>query len=135
MSGSAFQPKLPPDVRFLPSHEWARKEGDEVVVGISDYAQHNLGDIVFVELPKAGAAFAAGAAFGVVESVKAAGDIYLPVAGKVTAVNERLAGEPELVNRDCYGEGWIVRIAPDDPGQWETLLSAGDYEKTLPAEA
>jgi glycine cleavage system H protein len=119
------------DVRFTPSHEWARKEGSELVIGISDHAQHELGDIVFVDLPKAGAAFAAKACFGVVESVKAASDIFLPVGGKITAVNDELTDHPELINKDCYGEGWIVRIAPDDPAAWDTLLSAADYEKTF----
>jgi glycine cleavage system H protein len=119
------------DVRFAPSHEWARKEGSEMVIGISDHAQHELGDIVFVDLPKLGTVFAAKAGFGVVESVKAASDVYLPVGGKITAVNEGLADHPELINKDCYGEGWIVRIAPDDPAEWDALLSAEDYEKTL----
>jgi glycine cleavage system H protein len=119
------------DVRFAPSHEWARKEGSELVIGISDHAQHELGDIVFVDLPKAGAAFAAKASFSVVESVKAASDIYLPVGGKITAINEELIDHPELINKDCYGGGWIVRIAPDNSAEWDTLLSAADYEKTL----
>jgi glycine cleavage system H protein len=119
------------DVRFAPSHEWARKEGSELVIGISDHAQHELGDIVFVDLPKIGAAFAAKAGFGVVESVKAASDVYLPVGGKIAAVNEALADHPELINKDCYGEGWIVRMVPDNPAEWDALLSAEDYEKTL----
>jgi glycine cleavage system H protein len=119
------------DLRFAPSHEWARKEGSELVIGISDHAQHELGDIVFVDLPKIGAAFAAKAGFGVVESVKAASDIYLPVGGKITAVNEELIDHPELINKDCYGAGWIVRIASDNTAEWEALLSAEEYEKTL----
>jgi glycine cleavage system H protein len=115
--------------RFAATHEWARKEGGELVIGISDHAQHSLGDIVYVDLPKPGAVFKAGAVFGVVESVKAASDIYLPVGGKIAAVNEALAERPELINRDCYGEGWIARMVPEDPSAWEGLLSAGEYGK------
>ena len=123
------------NTRFAATHEWARKEGAELVIGISDHAQHSLGDIVFVELPKTGAVFAAGASFGVVASVKAASDVYLPVAGKVLAVNERLAGEPELINKDCYGEGWILRMAPEDGGAWAGLLDAAAYDKIAGEEA
>jgi glycine cleavage system H protein len=118
-------------VRFAPTHEWARKEREEWVIGISDHAQHSLGDIVFVDLPKVGAVFKAGTPFGVVESVKAASDIYLPAAGKITAVNEALREQPELINRDCYGEGWIVRFLPENPGEWEELLTREAYEKTV----
>jgi glycine cleavage system H protein len=122
---------LSSDIRFAPTHEWARKEGSELVIGISDHAQHELGDIVFMDLPKIGAAFAAKTSFGVVESVKAASDLYLPVGGKISAVNKELGEHPELINKDCYGGGWIVRIVPDDPAEWDALLSAEDYEKTL----
>jgi len=122
--------KLDTEARYAKSHEWARKDGSELVIGISDHAQHSLGDIVYVDLPKVGASIAAGAAFGVVESVKAASDLYLPVAGKVTAVNEVLADKPDLINKDCYGEGWIVKIAPTDAAAFDALLSAEDYEKT-----
>jgi glycine cleavage system H protein len=119
------------NIRFAPTHEWARKEGEELVIGISDHAQHSLGDIVFVDLPKTGAVFKAGTPFGVVESVKAASDIYLPAAGKITAVNEALGEHPELINQDCYGEGWIVRFLPENPGEWEGLLTREAYEKTI----
>jgi glycine cleavage system H protein len=119
--------ELPAGTRFAPSHEWARKEGGEFVVGISDHAQHSLGDIVFVDLPKAGAAFAAGASFGVVESVKAASDLYLPLGGTITAVNGELVEQPELINRDCYGDGWILRLRPDNPAEWDALLAPADY--------
>jgi glycine cleavage system H protein len=119
----------PEGTRFAATHEWARKEGGELVIGISDHAQKSLGDIVYVDLPQAGAVFKAGAVFGVVESVKAASDVYLPAAGKVAAVNGALAEHPELINRDCYGEGWIVRIAPEDPAAWDGLLSPADYGK------
>ncbi|MDR0589682.1 MAG: glycine cleavage system protein GcvH, partial [Spirochaetaceae bacterium] len=103
-------------------------------VGISDHAQQSLGDIVYVDLPKTGTTFAAHTPFGVVESVKAASDVYLPVGGRITAVNDRLAEEPGLINQDCYGEGWLVRVLPDKPEEWEALLSPEAYEKTLQAE-
>jgi glycine cleavage system H protein len=121
--------KLDTEARYASSHEWAKKEGAEFVIGISDHAQHSLGDIVYVDLPKVGASFAKGAAFGVVESVKAASDLYLPLGGKVTAVNAALAEKPDLINKDCYGEGWIVRIAATEASEWDALLSAADYEK------
>ncbi len=121
--------KLDQDARYTESHEWIRKDGDEFVIGISDHAQHSLGDIVFVDLPKAGAVLAAKAAFGVIESTKAASDIYMPVAGKVSAVNEALADSPELINKDCYKEGWIIKIVPDNMDDCNKLLSAEDYGK------
>ncbi|WP_304226474.1 glycine cleavage system protein GcvH [Gracilinema caldarium] len=121
--------KLDERCRYAKTHEWARKEGNELVIGISDHAQHSLGDIVFVDLPKVGASFGAGAAFGVVESVKAASDIYVPVAGKITAVNSQLQDSPDLINKDPYGDGWIVRLAPEDPSAFDKLLSPADYEK------
>lgn len=121
--------KLDTEARYASSHEWARKAGAEIVIGISDHAQHSLGDIVFVDLPKVGSSLAKGAAFGVVESVKAASDLYSPLTGKVTAVNTALADKPDLINKDCYGEGWIIRIAATQAAEWEGLLSAADYEK------
>lgn len=121
--------KLDERCRYSKTHEWARREGNELVIGISDHAQHSLGDIVFVDLPKVGASFGAGAAFGVVESVKAASDIYVPVAGKITAVNSQLQDSPDLINKDPYGDGWIVRLAPEDPSAFDKLLSPADYEK------
>ncbi|MDR1374681.1 MAG: glycine cleavage system protein GcvH [Treponema sp.] len=126
--------KLDPNVRYAVSHEWARREDAELVIGISDHAQHSLGDIVYVDLPKAGSVFAARASFGVVESVKAASDIYLPVGGKITAVNGALTEEPALINQDCYGAGWLVRMSPDDPAAWDGLLAPADYEKLAAAE-
>lgn len=126
--------KLDNQARYAKSHEWARKEGMELVVGISDHAQESLGDIVFVDLPKVGARFTAGTTFGVIESVKAASDLYLPVDGTVSAVNSALAEKPDLVNKDCYGAGWLVKITPADPQQWDTLLSAQEYEKTAAEE-
>jgi glycine cleavage system H protein len=125
---------LDTNARYRDSHEWIRKEGDEMVVGISDHAQHSLGDIVYVDLPKPGAVFAAGVSFGVIESVKAASDLYLPMGGRISAVNGRLAGEPALVNQDCYGAGWLVKLIPDNPAEWDALLPPAEYEKIAAAE-
>ncbi len=126
--------KIDTEARYAKSHEWAKKAGAEFVIGISDHAQHSLGDIVYVDLPKIGATFAKGAAFGVVESVKAASDLYLPVAGKVTAVNTALTDKPDLVNKDCYGDGWIVKVTPSNPAEMEELLTPADYEKIAEEE-
>ncbi len=126
--------KIDPDCRYRSSHEYARKDGGEIVVGISDHAQEALGDIVFVELAEAGKTVAQGDAIGVVESVKAASDIYAPVSGKVTAVNPALQGDPSLVNKDCYGSGWLLRIAPSAAGEWAGLMDAGAYEKEIGKE-
>lgn len=100
----------PAELQYSKSHEWIRIEGDEATVGITDYAQDALGDVVYVDLPQVGASYDAEAVFGVVESVKAASDLYLPVAGEILAVNEALANRPELINSDPYGEGWLVKI-------------------------
>jgi glycine cleavage system H protein len=127
--------KLDANARYAESHEWARKDGNEIVIGISDHAQESLGDIVFAELPRPGTVFKAGASFGVVESVKAASDVYAPVGGKVRAVNEALADQPELVNKDCYGEGWFIRVEPDDPADWDKLLPPAEYERLAGAKA
>jgi glycine cleavage system H protein len=126
--------KLDADVRYAPTHEWARREGSEWRIGISDHAQHSLGDIVFVDLPKPGTAFAAKAVFGVVESVKAASDVYLPVAGTITGVNEALGEHPELINQDCYGKGWLVKMSPGKAEDWDTLLSPEAYEAAAASE-
>jgi glycine cleavage system H protein len=126
--------KLDDKVRYAKTHEWARKEGGLIVVGISDYAQHSLGDIVFVDLPKPGSSFKAGAVVGAVESVKAASDLYLPVSGKIGEVNGALSGSPETVNKDCYGEGWMVKVEPENPADFDVLLSPADYEKIAQTE-
>lgn len=120
-----------PELHYARSHEWARLEDDGMVtIGISDHAQEALGDVVFVELPDEGAELAAGDEAGVVESVKAASDIYAPVAGTVVAVNGELEDNPEIVNSDPYQDGWFYRIQPTDVGELETLLlSAEDYQK------
>ena len=118
-------------VRYLPSHEWARQEGDLVVVGISDHAQHLLGDLVYVELPQVGKTVTKGQECAVVESVKAASDVYAPVSGEVVEVNEALNGSPETVNSDPYGQGWICKVKPSNLDELNTLLSADDYQKSI----
>ena len=127
--------KVPHDLRFLKSHEWARLETDgTVTVGISDHAQQALGDLVFVEAPEAGRRVAAGEAIAVVESVKAASDVYSPVSGEIVPGNADLGGQPELINQDPYGAGWIMRIRPDDKQQFGAMLDARGYEAQLAAE-
>ena len=126
--------KIDPDCRYRSSHEYARKDGGEIVVGISDHAQEALGDIVFVELAAVGKTVAQGDAIGVIESVKAASDIYAPVSGKVAAVNAALQGDPSLVNKDCYGSGWLLRIAPSAAAEWAGLMDASAYEKEIGKE-
>lgn len=117
---------IPENLQYAKSHEWLRAEADgTAVVGITDYAQAALGDITFVQLPKVGAALKKGETFGVVESVKAASDLYAPVAGTVTAVNDKLNGTPETVNQDPYQTGWIMRIKPSAPA--EGLMDAKAY--------
>jgi glycine cleavage system H protein len=120
---------LPPELKYTASHEWARLEDDGTVsVGITDHAQQQLGDIVFVEPPKAGRKVDAGESVGVVESVKAASDIYAPIAGEVVAANDELAASPERVNADAYG-AWMYRLKPDNAADLAKLLDAGAYEK------
>ncbi len=121
------------NIRYQSSHEYARKEGSEIVAGISEHAQAELGDIVFVELPPVGKTIAKGETFGVVESVKAASDLYMPMSGTVTAVNADLEGDPALVNKDCMGSGWMIRFAPTNPSEWESLLDEAAYESQASA--
>ncbi|HOX18579.1 MAG TPA: glycine cleavage system protein GcvH [Spirochaetales bacterium] len=116
------------NARYRSSHEWARKDGAEMATGISDHAQHALGDIVFVELPAVGKSFKQGEAFGVVESVKAASDMYMPMGGTITAVNAALEGDPALVNREPYAGGWMIKFKPAAPAEWDGLLSPEAYE-------
>jgi glycine cleavage system H protein len=121
---------IPDDLRYTAEHEWLRTEGDAIRVGITDYAQDALGDIVFVSLPEVGAALTAGQAFGEVESTKSVSDVYAPVAGTVTARNEALEGTPELVNSDPYGDGWLIVLSPSGDGaaaSSEGLLDAQAY--------
>jgi len=117
------------NARYRISHEYARKDGANVVAGISDHAQDSLGDIVFVELPSVGKTLKQGEAFGVVESVKAASDLYMPMSGTIVAVNENLQGDPALVNKDCYGSGWMIKFSPTNPSEWDGLMDAAAYEK------
>jgi len=127
--------KIATDARYLKSHEWARQEGAEAVIGISDYAQSTLSDIVYVELPEVGDMLTQGEQFGVVESVKAAADVYAPLSGEVIAVNAALENAPELVNQKAFEDGWLLRIKPSNPAEWETLLDAEAYQKVVAAEA
>jgi len=121
---------VPADLRYAKSHEWLKLSADgTATVGITDYAQASLGDITYVQLPKVGAVLRAGAAFGVVESVKAASDIYAPAGGTVVAVNAALEGAPETLNRDPYGDGWIARLKLPQPAEADALMDAAAYGK------
>jgi glycine cleavage system H protein len=122
---------LPEDIRYAEDHEWLRPSEAAARIGISDYAQDQLGDIVFVELPDVGRRLAKGEEFGTVESVKAVSSLYMPVGGEVTAVNEQLAEAPELVNTDPYGQGWIIEIKVADAAEVDTLMDRGAYLKAL----
>lgn len=124
--------EIPGDLKFMKSHEWARVEGDgKITVGISDHAQGLLGDLVYVELPNVGDRVEAGNACAVVESVKAASDVYAPVSGTVTAVNAELADKPETINEDAYGEGWLFVVEGEDADQLNDLLGPDDYAELL----
>lgn len=120
---------IPQDLLYTSDHEYVKKTADAsvVLVGITDYAQGELGDVVFVNLPKPGEKFDEHQAFGVVEAVKAVSDLYCPVAGEVVAVNDALDADPGLVNRDPYGDGWMIRLRPSDPASYDRLLPAADY--------
>jgi glycine cleavage system H protein len=126
--------KLDAKAKYQDSHEWVRQEGELIVCGISDHAQDSLSDVVYVEFPEVGDSFAKGDAFGVVESVKAASDLYMPMGGEIVEVNEALEDEPEQVNSDPYGAGWMIKFTPSDPGEWDGLLSPEDYQKVIEAE-
>lgn len=125
---------IPDDLHYSKDHEWVRVEGDVGVIGITDYAQNSLGDVVYVELPKAGESFGAHESFGSVESVKAVSEIFTPVSGEVVEVNESLNDEPEKVNNDPYGEGWMVRMRLSNPGEVDSLLTAAEYEDFTKSE-
>ena len=122
---------LPEDVRYAEDHEWARLEGDKVRIGIDDYAQDQLGDIVFVELPNVGDSFSKGDEFGTVESVKAVAELFIPIGGEVLAVNTELEDAPELVNTSPYEKGWMVEIKPGDPAELDALMDKSAYLKML----
>ena len=123
--------EIPDDCRFLESHEWLRVENGTARVGISDFAQDELGDVVFVELPREGDELDAGDDFGVVESIKAVSDVYLPVGGTITAVNDDLETEPELLNEDPYGDGWMVELELADESEVEDLLTPEAYREQI----
>ena len=122
---------IPGDLKYTKEHEWAKKDGDRIRIGITEYAQEQLGDVVFVELPKVGAKVTAHSAFGVVESVKAVSDLFAPISGEVVEINAALGKTPELVNRDPYGAAWLILVKPSNAGEWDTLLSARQYEEFL----
>jgi glycine cleavage system H protein len=122
---------VPEELQYTKTHEWVRREDDVATVGITDHAQDELGDVVFIELPEKGASFGAGDAFGTVESVKAVSDLYAPVGGEVVEVNEALNDAPEKINEEPYGDGWIIRLRVSEEAD---LLSAGEYEKVLEEE-
>ncbi len=124
---------VPPNLKYAKTHEWVRVEDDVAVVGITDHAQHELTDIVYVETPAVDDDARAGEACAVVESVKAASDIYAPVSGDIIAINEALADQPELVNQDAFGNGWLFKIRMSDPGELEELLSAEQYADEIGA--
>ena len=121
--------KIDLDARYTESHEWVRKDGELFVYGITDHAQDALSDIVFVELPEVGESFGKGDTLGTVESVKAASDLYMPMEGEIAAVNEDLTASPEIINSDPYGEGWMVKFKPANPGDWDNLLSPEAYQQ------
>ena len=123
--------QFPKDLRYHSEHTWARREGDRVTVGITDFAQEELGEVLFVELPSVGRAVSAGESFGVVESVKAVSDLCAPVSGEVVSVNPRLDETPELANQAPYGDGWMIVVEASNPADWEALLSAHDYQATI----
>ena len=124
----------PTNFHYTKEHEWVRVEGDVGVVGITDHAQQELGDIVYVDLPKVGAAIEKGKPFGSVESVKAVSDIYAPVSGAIVEINEALSTAPEKINEDPHGQAWLVKIKLSDPAELKQLLSADDYQKYLGEE-
>ncbi len=121
------------DRKYSETHEWVKLEGELAVIGVSDYAQDQLGDIVFVEMPAVGKKILAGKIFGVVESVKAASDLFSPVSGEVVAINDAVANKAEIVNHDALGAGWLIQVRPSDPGEMNNLMDAETYRKKIEA--
>ena len=121
--------EIPEELRYSHEDEWTRLEGERALVGVTDYAQQQLGDIVYVELPEVGTSVEQGAPFGVIESVKAVSDLYSPVSGKVLEINAELAEHPEWVNQDCYGDGWMIAVGIEEEGELDSLLDAKAYRK------
>ena len=126
--------KLDAEARYIASHEWVREADGSIVCGITDHAQDTLSDVVYVELPEVGDILEKGDIFGVVESVKAASDLYMPMGGEIMAINVALEDSPELINRDPYGDGWMIRFVPTDRSELDDLLDAGAYEASVAAE-
>ena len=126
---------VPEDLKYTKDHEWVRVEGGEVVVGITDYAQSELGDVVFVELPAVGATVAEAASFGSIEAVKAVSDLYAPLAGEIVAVNEEVPQNPALLNQSPHEKGWLFRLSPSDPKEAESLMDYGKYQEFLKASS
>ena len=122
---------VPADLKYTQEHEWVKKEGERIRVGITAFAQAELGDVVFVELPKTGAKVARRQSFGVVESVKAVSDLFAPMSGEVVEVNAALSKAPETVNQDPYGEGWMIVVEPSNAAEWDQLLTAAQYEELI----
>jgi glycine cleavage system H protein len=125
---------IPEDLRYSEEHEWARQDGDHVTIGITDHAQGQLGDVVFVELPAVGDEITRGESFGTVESTKAVSELFAPLTGKVTEVNDTLADAPESVNEDPYGDGWMIRVAPSDDSDLDELMDAEAYKEHVEQE-
>ena len=126
---------IPEDLRYSKDHEWVSVEGDVATIGITDYAQHSLGDVVYIDMPRVGDKFSTHEAFGSVESVKAVSEIFTPIAGEIAEVNEGLNDTPESVNNDPYSAGWMIKIKMDNPNEADKLLSAVEYEEYLAASA
>jgi len=126
--------KFPKNLKYTREHEWVLIEGNQATVGITDYAQHELGEVVFVELPKVGDSVTKDEPFGVVESVKAASDVYAPLSGEVSETNDDLVSSPELINDDPYGDAWLIRVEMSDPSEVEQLMSAADYKDYIEEE-
>jgi glycine cleavage system H protein len=122
---------LPEDVKYTKDHEWAKVDGDTVTIGINDYAQDQLGEIVFVEMPAVGGSFSAEDEFGSVESVKAVSEMYMPISGEIVAINEDLEDAPENVNEDCYQSGWIIKVKPSDFSEMDALMDKAAYLEML----
>lgn len=127
--------KIPAQLHYTKTHEWAKKDGTKIQVGITDYAQKEISDVVFIELPKVGGTVEQGKPAAVVESVKAAFDIYAPVSGRVTQVNRELESNPALVNDDCYGKGWFLEMEGTDENEWTHLMTDAEYETHLKQES
>ena len=131
MAKTVAELSFPAELKYTDEHIWVRKDGEEIVIGVSDYAQDQLGEVVYVDLPSEGDSFAAGDEFGEVESIKSVNKLFMPVAGEVSAVNGDLDGTPTLLNASCYDRGWLIRVTPEDMAAVDGLLSADAYKATL----